>query len=284
MFEFGRAVADLRDEAAHPRVGALADRRAEIERLQLLIRDTGTAPSEAAPSAEDGVAVLPCLRSLIPDGILRRGSVVAVADRVAPWPAKSGTPSYLALALAAGATAGGAWCAAVGLPSFGAAAAAGLGADLGRLLLVDDPGGRWAEAVAVLAGAVDLILVRPPARAGAEDVRRITARLRTTSRQRGAVMIVAGAWGGANLTLRTTQADWRGLGSGAGHLTGRSVTVVAEGRAALGRPQTVRLWLPAADGTAAERRTAEVPIPVPIPVPVPVPIRIRQKTARLRSA
>src|SRR5690349_16808264 len=80
------------------------------------------------------------------------------------WPGRSGTPSYLAVALSAGASAGGAWCAAVGLPALGVAAVAGLGADLRHLLLLDDPGERWAEAVAVLAGAVDLILVRPPGR------------------------------------------------------------------------------------------------------------------------
>ncbi|MFD0634231.1 hypothetical protein ACFQ9X_24450 [Catenulispora yoronensis] len=73
-------------------------------------------------------------------------------------------PSYLALALAAGASAGGAWCGVVGLPGFGIAAASGMGADLGRFLMVDEPGERWAEAVNVLAGAVDVVLVRPPRR------------------------------------------------------------------------------------------------------------------------
>jgi hypothetical protein len=169
-------------------------------------------------------------------------------DAIPPYAA---APSYLALALAAGASAGGGWCGVVGLPALGIAAAAGLGADLRHMLLLDEPGDRWAEAVAVLAGAVDLILVRPPGRPTAEQLRRITARLRKTARQRGAALVVAGAWHGAHVTLRTTQSVWTGLGTGQGHLTGRRVTVVAEGRGAQGRPRTALLWLPAADGSVA---------------------------------
>ncbi|HEY1347010.1 MAG TPA: hypothetical protein VGF54_18640, partial [Streptosporangiaceae bacterium] len=68
--------------------------------------------------------VLPALRELLPGG-LRRGTVVAVGG----W-------GLLCLAVAAGASAAGAWCAAVGLPQLGAAAAAEAGLDPGRLLLV----------------------------------------------------------------------------------------------------------------------------------------------------
>ena len=246
------------------------DRRSELARLRSLIQETGTGPERRVVVSADGrdgdgdddgndvaddrVPVLAGLRALLPGGALARGSVVAVVDRVAPWPDNAGTPSYLALALSVGATAGGAWVAAVGLPAFGVSAAVGLGADLGRLLLVDDPGERWAEAVAVLAGAVDLILVRPPRRPTAEHARRITARLRTTARQRGAVLVVAGPWNGAHLTLRTTEVAWTGLGIGTGHLTGRRVTVVAEGRGMNGRSRVAKLWLPASDGTIAEQR------------------------------
>ena len=265
------------------------DRRAELARLRLLVDTTGTAPArrtgaDVAPEddADDVVPVLPTLRQLLPGGVLRRGSVVAVEDGVrsgfsnlphlprrqgppdprgaagragAPnrdaVPPYAAAPSYLALALAAGASAGGGWCGVVGLPALGIAAAAGLGADLRRMLLLDEPGERWAEAVAVLAGAVNLILVRPPGRPTAEQLRRVTARLRRTARQRGAALVVAGAWHGAHVTLRTTQSVWTGLGTGQGHLTGRRVTVVAEGRGAQGRPRTALLWLPAADGSVA---------------------------------
>jgi hypothetical protein len=278
------------------------DRQAELARLRLLISETGTVPARSTGARRedagsgtgaeaddaDDVPVLAGLRPLLPYGSLRRGSVVAVEDRVRPW---TDAPSYLALALAAGATADGAWCGVVGLPAFGIAAAAGLGADLKRMLMLDEPGERWAEAVAVLAGAVDLILVRPPGRPTAEHVRRITARLRKTARQRGAALVVAGGgWPGAGLTLRTTHAVWNGLGDGTGHLTGRRVTVAAEGRGLGGRGRSVELWLPAADGSVKAAGRAEATQPqepwVPQTPRIDVPSEIREggEVIRLRSA
>jgi hypothetical protein len=61
--------------------------------------------------------VLPALRELLPGG-LRRGTVVAVGG----W-------GLLCLAVVAGASAAGAWCAAVGMPQLGVAAAAEAGLD-----------------------------------------------------------------------------------------------------------------------------------------------------------
>ena len=239
-----------------------ADRAAAVARLRVLVGGgvTGAGPASgesgrfhAATDAEgagaEDVPVLAALRTVVPGGALRRGGVLMVGDRVRPW---GDAPSYLALVLAAGATAGGAWCGVVGLPAFGIAAASGMGADLGRFLMVDDPGEHWAEAVSVLAGAVDLVLVRPPRRPNGEHVRRIGARIRRTARQRGAAMVVAGEWPGADLRLRMTRAAWSGLGDGTGHLSGRQVRIVADGRGAAGRERTADLWLPAADGTVRE--------------------------------
>jgi hypothetical protein len=228
-----------------------------LARLRLVISETGTVPdwmaearSEYAGPTEDidAVPALAGLRPLLPNGALHRGDIVSVQDRVQPW---ADSPSYLALALAAGATADGAWCGVVGLPTFGIAAAAGLGADLGRMLMLDEPGDRWADVIAILAGACDLILVRPPSRPTAEHVRRITARLRKNARQRGAVLVIAGPWDGAHLVLRTSTVAWSGLGDGTGNLTRRRVTVVAEGRALRGRTRQADLMLPAADGSLA---------------------------------
>ncbi|MEY9860484.1 hypothetical protein ABH935_006121 [Catenulispora sp. GAS73] len=226
-----------------------AEHAAAVARLRVLVGGgaAGTGGAEGAGVAD--VPVLAALRALVPGGVLRRGGVLAVEDRVRPW---GDAPSYLALALAAGASAGGAWCGVVGLPAFGIAAASGMGADLGRFLMLDEPGERWAEAVAVLAGAVDLVLVRPPRRPGGEQVRRIGARLRRTVRQRGAALVVAGEWPGADLRLRLTESAWSGLGDGTGHLTGRRVAITAAGRGAAGRERTARLWLPAADGAVRE--------------------------------
>src|ERR1700693_6369907 len=82
------------------------------------VSETGT------PSA---LPVLPGLRDLLPRGALARGSVVAVPEFRLLW-----------LALAAGASAAGAWCGIAGVPEAGLLAAVGAGLDAERTLLVPD--------------------------------------------------------------------------------------------------------------------------------------------------
>ena len=235
----------------------------------------------------DAIPVLEPLAALLPQG-LRRGETVALTSR-------DRSPDYLALALLAGALAAGLWCAAVGVPDLGGVALAELlsapgdpvtpvasgvtgapgisrspgssggafddaarDAALDRLLLVPEPGERWAELTAGLADGVDLLLVRPPGAVSADVGRRVDARLRqgrASGTRHSAAMLVLGSWAGARLVLHTAQTIWTGLdgvgpNAGTGHLTGGRGTVVAEGRATAGRPRTVRLWLPAADGAA----------------------------------
>src|SRR6266487_3714340 len=120
--------------------------------------------------------VLPALRGLLPGG-LRRGTVVAVGG----W-------GLLCLAVAAGASAAGAWCAAVGLPQLGAAAAAEAGLDPARLLLVPDPGVRWPQVVASLLDGCELVLLRPPGRPSAQ----VRTRLAATLRRCGGVLVADG--------------------------------------------------------------------------------------------
>ena len=232
------------------------DRATEFERLRTILADTGTAPEVRQRGPADGgaIPVPECLRPLIPGGTLQRGTVVAVSPRVAsPGIASAG---YVELALLAGATAGDAWTAAIGHPSFGIAAA-GLGADLSKILLLDEPGDRWADAVAILADAVDLILLHPPHRPTGEQLRRISNRIRETARQRGTVLLVTGVWEGAHLNLHQRNPRWFGLGDGTGNLTGRRVTIASDGRAAHGLHREVDLWLPAADGTMSAYTGAE---------------------------
>lgn len=188
------------------------------------------AGNAAAGPGEPGLLpVLPSLRGLLPG--LRRGQVVSVDHG-----------GSLPLALAAGASAEGSWCAVVGMAECGVLAASQMGVDLGRLLLVDEPGERWPEVVATLLGAVEVVLLRPPVRPSSVDVRRLTAHVR----RHGAVLVVAGGWDGAQLRLRVASSMWTGLGDGHGHLRGRRVQVVAEGK---GRPETAWLWLPGPDGS-----------------------------------
>jgi hypothetical protein len=193
-----------------------------------------------SPGPEAGLLpVRPALRSLLPG--LRRGQVVSV-DEV----------GALATVLVADASENGAWCAVVGLPEYGVLAAARSGVSLDQLILVDDPGERWAEVVAILLGAVEVVMLRPPARPSVTEVRRLSA----FARRHGAVLVVAGVpWEGAQVRLRVASSVWTGLGDGHGHLRSRRVQVIAEGK---GRPRTEWLWLPGPDGAVMPAGLAAV--------------------------
>ncbi|MFD0276294.1 hypothetical protein ACFVHB_20660 [Kitasatospora sp. NPDC127111] len=186
---------------------------------------------EGATGRRGLLPVLPALREVLPEGGLRRGTAVSVG----------GGDLGLLLALAAGVReSDGGWAAAVGLPELGLAAAAGYGLDLRRLLVADDPGPHWAEVVSVLAGAVELIMLRPDGPVAPKPAARLAAVLRRS----GCVLLVAGPWPGAELRLGVRSGRWFGLGDGHGQLTGRQVEVVAEGRGSAVRGRTARLWLP----------------------------------------
>lgn len=200
--------------------------------------------------------VAPALECLFPQGGLRRGSTVAV----------TGSTS-LALAVLAGPSAAGSWCAAVGLPALGLMAAAGMGVVMDRFALVPAPGPEWPVVVAALLDALDVVMVGVGGgqRVRPADARRLVAR----AREGGAVLLVVGGWEGADVRLSVAgagsgpsgqsgwsgwsgqwdrQCQWWGLGAGHGHLQARLVEVVAEGRGAASRPRRRRLWLPAEGG------------------------------------
>ena len=196
---------------------------------------------ERQPGDEEILPVLPPLRTLLPAGGLVKGQVAAVDEY--------GT---LCLALMAGASAAGAWCAVAGVPEFGVVAAAQAGVDPDRLLLVPDPGENWPRVAATLIDACELVLLCPPQPTTAHVRRRLEATLR---RGRG-VLLVAGDWPGAQVRLQVVTRRWTGLGDGHGRLQACQAEVVAEGRGAAGRPRTQWLLLPAPDGAVA---AAEVP-------------------------
>ena len=180
--------------------------------------------------------VLPVLRDLFPYGGLQRGSVVAVSGS-----------GLLSLAIAAGASAAGAWCGVVGLPELGVRAAAGVGVEPGRLLLVGEPGRRWPQVTAALLDGCELVLLRPPGPPGAHAARHIEAMLRRT----GGVLVVAGDWPGAQARLWVATQQWAGMGAGHGRLMSRRVHVLAARRGAAARPAEQWLWLPGPDGGVA---------------------------------
>lgn len=232
--------------AALAQVTPLAERRDGL--LTLLadgaVRSGRDSDADSVVSDAGVLPVLPALQELLPLGALQRGSVVAAGE----W-------SMLCLALAAGPVASGAWCAAAGIAEFGVVAGADAGLDPARLLLVPDLGPNWPQVVASLLDGFDLVLLRPPARPSAQARRKLEAAVR----RYGSVLLVAGAWEGAQVRLSVTSQAWVGVGVGHGRLRGRKVQVVADGRGEWSRARTHWLWLPGPDGTVTQADSLAIP-------------------------
>ena len=172
-------------------------------------------PLTGWPVAEPVLPMRPELASVLPDGGLRPGSTVSVI----------GSTSLL-LCLASEVSAAGGWVAAVGFDTVGAVAAAEIGIDLERFVVIGEPGAQWASVAAVLLDAADLMLLKPPPRPNSADLRRLTAR----ARERKAVLLCAGEWQGADLRLVVGSNRWDGLGVGHGHLSTHELEITVEGR------------------------------------------------------
>lgn len=218
----------------HGRVDTRLDQIAELrERVRRLER--------SAPQRRT-LETLPALRGIVQ---LQAGGVYEVD------PAAGGVS--LAWALLAGPSAAGEWAAVIGVPDFGAEAAAALGVRLERVICVPDPGESWLEAVAALIDVVSIVVVRPPGRVGEAAAGKVAARLRT----REATLISLGPWPRAEARLRATQPRWGGVGRGEGHLRARVVGV--EVRRGTAPPRRTELWFPAADLTLVVAAQVAVP-------------------------
>ncbi|TCK59144.1 hypothetical protein EDF27_3663 [Curtobacterium sp. PhB136] len=222
----------------------IGDARAALDRITSLRSRVADMESTRVDTA--GLPTAPALEPLLPGGAIRVGGTYAVPESV-----------LLAMTMLQAASAAGAWCAVVGVPSFGVEAAAAAGIDLERLVLVPDPGDQWLAVTAAMADVAQIVLTRPLGRVVPGDVARLSARLR----QRGGALVALGSWPGADVTLRVTASEWSGIGQGHGHLTERRATVTATGRAGAVRPTTAELLLPAADG--AVRAASPVPVQLP---------------------
>ncbi|HYI57884.1 MAG TPA: hypothetical protein VEX66_06925 [Microlunatus sp.] len=150
----------------------------------------------------------------------------------------------LAMSLMAGPSQAGDWTAVVGVPEFGFDAALAFGVDLGRCIVVSEPGEHWLSVTAGLVEVTSLVLVRPPVPVSDQQAMRMLARLR----QKDAALLVDTellgdrAWPRPQRRLTVTDSRWSGLGRGHGHLQGRRVTVRSRGGGVPDR--TVDLWLP----------------------------------------
>lgn len=196
----------------------------------------GVVAAQGQPIIRADERLLPvpaALAALLPNGGLRRGSTVVVADSAG-----------LLLALLGPASAAGAHLAIVGLPDLGMVAAAEAGIDLRRTHLVPDPGSRWPQVVATLVEGIELVVVGPPPWLSPSLARRLGARAQVAA----AVLVATGPWPGAELTLTIRRQCWYGLDpAGGGHLRARRAEVAVTGRR-LGAERRAWLWLPGEDG------------------------------------
>ncbi len=148
----------------------------------------------------------------------------------------------LALAVAAGPVAAGAWLATVGCEELCLVSAEQAGVALQRTVLVEQPPkASWGTVVAALVDAFEVVLVSGSYRVGARDARRLLSR----ARERGSVVIdVGGIWPEAHdVSLEATGQVWSGIGVGHGSLATRRVLVEVSGRRGT-RPQQAPLLLP----------------------------------------
>jgi hypothetical protein len=220
---------DMPEPRPADNVDVVRDLQARIRGMQRTTLDTRALPTH------------PALGELLPGGALEAGTYAV------------DNSTTLALGLLQGPSAAGAWCAIVGVPDLGVEAAAGLGIDLDRLVLVPHPGEQWLSVVSALVDVVSVVLVRPPTREGTNGrlAPRIgeaaASKLAARLRQREAVLVSLGDWPRSDARLTVTESNWAGIGAGFGHLTARQVTVSSASRSWAGRAKSRRLWLPGPD-------------------------------------
>ena len=205
---------------------------AELPRTELLARLRAQVAVKEARIQQAPFPVHPELAALLPDGGLKPGSAYSLTGAGA-----------LLLALLAEPSREGHWCGVVGMPDFGAEAAALAGVALDRLALVPDPAAQWLSTTAALLEAVPIVAVRPHGRVSEGDAATLMSRLR----DREAVLLVDGSWPRAEATLSVSERRWAGVGAGFGYLASREVTVTVTSRRSPLR-RSVRLVLPTPDG------------------------------------
>jgi hypothetical protein len=147
----------------------------------------------------------------------------------------------LAMALIAAPSRAGAWSAVVGAEDFGVEAAAEMGVDLTRTVLVPDPGEHWLEVTAALVDVVTMVVLRAPS--GVTD--RVAGRIGARLRKRSAALVSWGRWPGAEATLSLRSSAWSGVERGHGRL--RSRRVVVDVRRGSAPARHAELWLPGQD-------------------------------------
>jgi hypothetical protein len=229
LFEYGDVVR-LAVAGREARVTVVHE-RAEAALAALQAAELRTAAGDA-PAGRTW-PVHPDLEALLPGGVLRGGTLLAV----------QGSTSLL-LALLAGASRAGAWVAFVGAPALGMLAAADAGVELERTVLVPRPGPDAPVVVAALLDGMDAVVVGPQTALLDADRRRLAAR----ARERGTLLVSQTAWRGAHLTLDARGGTWSGADHGAGWLRRRTLNVLRTGRGAAARPVEIEVEVPVGAG------------------------------------
>ena len=118
-----------------------------------------------------------------------------------------------------------------------------------RALVVRPESGKWANVLAALVGAIDVVVIAGRCELGPTDARRAMARLR----ERGSVLVVIGdRWPvGADVTLQVASGEWQGLGRGHGLLQSRRLSIVGGGKGAASQPRSLDVFAPGPDGAVA---------------------------------
>lgn len=131
----------------------------------------------------------------------------------------------LAMQFLESASAGGTWCAVLGMPDFGYEYAAGIGMRLDRMLVMPTLGSDWMSTAAALAGSACALLITPPALPTPAQAERIVPKLRS----RGSILVSTSQWPRALATIKVSAASWRTDGDFLA-LDHRDITVEMRGR------------------------------------------------------
>lgn len=230
---------------------AAADEK--VRELQARIREM-----QSTRLSTKTIATHPMFSGILPDGMLQAGAAYSVLGSMT-----------LAMAMLSAPSAAGSWCAVVGVPEFGAQAAAAYGIALDRLVLVPEPGDQWLAVTAALLDVLPLVVLKPSGRIGDADAGRLAARLR----KREAALIALGDWPGSEAKLEIVRSEWEGIGAGHGILRRRRVEVAVESRGMRTRSRWIDLPGPDAGATVGEaiEQLPAAPLPTAWPELAPVP-------------
>lgn len=184
---------------------------AVVQQLQQRIRSAEDGLTRTPLPLVDGLNDLAAARRLAGVLPLRSGGCYQVAG------------ATLSLLLAAGPTQAGQWTAVIGDHHLGVEAAAELGVNLERLVLIPDPGPDWVEVTAAMIDVAALVVLHPPA----DLTAKVGSVLRARLRKRSAVLLSTAPCPGADASLWIERTRWSGVEQGAGLLQERTVTLAA---------------------------------------------------------